>query len=147
MTATLFAVPAGCRRGSGAPDGLTASADGVVLDRRTRLEWTSRDHERSLPWDEAERYCRELSIGARREWRLPEVGELEALYDVRFDEPCGDRRCHLDPALRLGGPYVWSVTTRGPGTRFYFDFSYGNSLSPGVRPDLVRRVLCVRRSH
>ena len=50
----------------------------------------------------------------------------------------------LDPAIRLGGPYVWSATSRGAGTRFYFDATYGTSFSPGITPKLVRRVVCVR---
>jgi uncharacterized protein DUF1566 len=126
-------------------DHLVAVADGVVLDPRTGLEWTSRDHDQSLAWDDADRHCRGLSRGERTDWRLPEIGELQALYDKRSDEPCGDRMCHLDPAIRLRGPYVWSASTRGPGTRFYFDFTSATSLSPGTPPTLVRRVLCVRR--
>jgi hypothetical protein len=118
-------------------------ADGVALDARAHLEWTSRDHVQPLPWGEADRFCRESSRGGRTGWRLPEIGELQALYDKRFNEPCGDRRCHLDPAIRLGGPYVWSASTRGADTRFYLDFSTGTSLSPSVAPRLVRQVLCV----
>jgi hypothetical protein len=118
-------------------------ADGVVLDARAHLEWTSRDHIQPLPWGEADRFCRESSAGGRTGWRLPEIGELQALYDKRFNEPCGDRRCHLDPAIRLGGPYVWSASTRGADTRFYLDFSTGTSLSPSVAPRLVRQVVCV----
>ncbi len=126
------------------PDRFVAATDGVVRDQRTGLLWTSGDHDQSLPWDDAERYCRELVVGSEKGWRLPEIEELQALYDLRFNEACGSRSCHLDPAIRLAEPYVWSVSTRGPGTRFYFDFAAGNSLSPGIGPKLVRRVLCVR---
>jgi hypothetical protein len=70
-------------------------ADGVVLDARAHLEWTSRDHVQPLPWGEADRFCRESSRGGRTGWRLPEIGELQALYDKRFNEPCGaPRSCH-----------------------------------------------------
>lgn len=153
MMASWLALAAGCSGRPDAPsapaptatpDRLVAVRAGVALDPRTGLEWTDRDHERPLAWDDADRYCRGLALGERRGWRLPEIGELEALYDPRFDEPCGDRTCHLDPAIRLTGPYVWSATTRGPNTRFYFDCSYGTSFSPGIGPTLVRRVLCVR---
>ena len=116
----------------------------VSLDRRTGFEWTRRDHQRALDWPDADLYCRGLRLGSRRDWRLPEIGELQGLYDPRVDEPCGNRRCHLDRAVRLADPYVWSSTARGEGTRFYFDFAFGSSLSPAVTPTLVRRVLCVR---
>ena len=117
--------------------------NGVVQYAATGLQWTSQDHARALQWGDADRLCRELSLGGRTGWRLPEIGELQKLYDERFDEPCGDRRCHLDPAVRLGGPYVWSATERGVGARMYLDFSAGSSYSPTVVPVLVRRVLCV----
>jgi Protein of unknown function (DUF1566) len=151
---SLLVATAACGHGndaSGGPpraapaDRLVAAGDGVVRDSWTGLEWTSRDHDVSLPWEEAARHCRELSRGGRGDWRLPEIGELQALYDARSDEPCGDMRCHLDPAIRLDGPFVWSASARGPGTRFYFDFTSATSLSPGIAPRLVRRVLCVRQ--
>ena len=44
-------------------------ADGVVLDARTHLEWTSRDHVQPLPWGDADRFCRESSRGWRTGWR------------------------------------------------------------------------------
>lgn len=125
---------------------LVALDDDVVLDRRTNLEWTRRDHTDALQWEAADAHCRELAIGERRGWRLPEIGELQAIYDPKITEPCGDRACHLDPVIRLRDPYVWSATAREQGTRFYFDVSAGNSFSPGVTPRLVRRVLCVRDS-
>jgi len=129
---------------AGATDRMRAVGDGVVLDSRTSLEWTSRGDE-SLAWPAADGYCRALSRDERKDWRLPEIEELKALYDVRFDEPCGDRRCHLDPAIGLPEPFVWSASSPRAGTRFYFDFATGTSLSPDLRPTLVRRVLCVRQ--
>jgi hypothetical protein len=129
----------------GAPSGRFVSEAGdVVRDSRTHLEWTSRDHPQPLTWDDADRLCRESSLGGQKGWRLPEIGELQALYDERFDEPCGEARCHLDPAIRLGGPYVWSASAPGVGARFYFDFGWGTRFSPSLAPGLVRRVLCLR---
>lgn len=122
---------------------VAADAD-VVRDTTTELDWTRRDHDEALPWDAADRWCRDLALGGRDDWRLPDIGELQTLYDASRDEPCGDRRCRIDPVIRMRGPYVWSATARGVGTRFYFDMGYANALSPTVTPELVRRVLCVR---
>jgi hypothetical protein len=121
-----------------------ASSDGVVSDAALGVEWTSRDHDEALPWDAADRWCRDLALAGRDDWRLPEVGELRTLYDPERDEPCGTRRCRLDKAIRIRAPYVWTATERGVGARFYVDLAYGNELSPSVAPELVRRVLCVR---
>jgi hypothetical protein len=116
----------------------------MVRDAHTGLEWTSRDGARDVTWPQADRYCRELSLGGRTDWRLPEIGELEGLYDERLEQPCGTRTCHLDPAVRLTNPYVWSATQRD-SRRFYFNFQFGSSLAPLIRPGVVRRALCVRR--
>ncbi len=139
LLATLLLPSGACRR---TPPGLVAAADGVALDERTGLEWTSRDVAAPLAWGDAARHCRALAIAARRDWRLPALAEIETLYDPRFTEPCGDRPCHLAPAIRLGGPYVWTDTPRAGG-RFYFDFGYGTSFSPGVPPTLGRRTISV----
>lgn len=132
---------------------LEVVGDGVVLDPRTHLEWTSRDQDESLTWDDADRRCRELVRGGRADWRLPELGELQALYERHRHQPCGNMKCHLDRAIHLQSPYVWTATSRGPETRFYFDFSTATSLSPrasnrspSIGPRLVRRVLCVREA-
>jgi hypothetical protein len=125
------------------PDRFATVGDGVVLDSETGLEWTSRDHLRSLTWHDADRYCRELLQGQRAGWRLPEIGELQLLYDKRADQGCGYRRCRLDPAVSLADPYVWSASSASPGVPTYMDFSSGTRLSPG--PAVPRRVICVRQ--
>src|SRR5229473_3015187 len=109
MAASLLAAATACGHSSdssGAPaltrsrNRLVVVGDGVVLDPGTRLAWTSRDRDQSLAWNDADRHCRGLVRGERGNWRLPEIGELQALYDRHTDQPCGDTRCHLDPAIR-----------------------------------------------
>ena len=155
MAVSLLVAVTACGQGSdtsGAPtraaprERFVKAGDGVVLDSGTGLEWTTRDHDQSLAWGDADRHCRELRRGERGGWRLPEIGELQALYDEHAGQPCGDQRCRLDPAISLAGPYVWSASARSPGTRFYLDFQTGTSLSPKPNPRLVRRVLCVRQA-
>ena len=71
------------------------------------------------------------------------------LYDEGQTQACGDATCRVDPALALGGPFFWTATgaaTRtGPNERrFYVDLRFGSKLAPRLRPELTRRVLCVR---
>lgn len=120
--------------------------DGIIQDARTGLEWTGRDSARDVSWPQADQYCRQLALGGRTDWRLPEIDELGGLYDQRLAQPCEDRSCHLDPVLELTGPYIWSATQSGTSRRFYFDFRFGTRLAPRLRNTLVRRALCVRRS-
>lgn len=135
--AGVAASPAGGR--------FVARGDWIVHDTRTGLEWTRRDDDNALPWEEADRYCQTLSLDGQTGWRLPEIDELAGLYDEEREQPCGDRICHLDVAVSLTEPYVWSATDSGPSRRFYLDFALGTRLSPRLRGGLVRRVLCVRR--
>lgn len=143
LVLVMLGIGAWCGGGCTGPRFRSLTPD-VVADRTIGVEWTSRDHDEALPWDAADRWCRDLELAGRDDWRLPEVGELRTLYDPERDEPCGTRRCRLDPAIRIRAPYVWTATERGVGARFYVDLAYGNELSPSVTPELVRRVLCVR---
>jgi len=117
---------------------------GTARDTTTNLVWTTHDNEQNFPWPEAEAHCKDLRLDERADWRLPEIEELDAIYDEAHDNACGERTCHLDRAITLTDPYVWSGTSRSGGRRFYIDFKFGTQLAPLIRPRLVRRVLCVR---
>jgi hypothetical protein len=119
--------------------------NGMVRDASTGLEWTRRDAAHALAWEAAEDHCRSLELAGSRDWRLPEIDELSALYDEAAERPCGSGPpCQLDPAIELRGPFVWSATASQPTRRFYVDFRFGTRLAPLTRPGLIRRVLCVR---
>jgi uncharacterized protein DUF1566 len=123
-----------------------ASSDAVVRDSRTGLEWTRRDDGHGLDWHAAEAYCRGLDLDGGG-WRLPEIDELHALYGATARRPCGDAQCAVDAAFTLTSPWVWSATVRDATTRGYLDFQSGNRFFPGITPQLLRRVLCVRARH
>ena len=116
----------------------------TVRDTTTNLVWTAHDNERNFPWPEAEAYCKALRLDEQAAWRLPTIEELDGIYDEAHDSACGERTCHIDPAITLTDPYFWSGTARSGGRRFYIDFKFGTQLAPLIRPQLVRRVLCVR---
>ena len=61
------------------------------------------------------------------------------------------QRRYVDAAFsncgrRVFARYALRITPSPPDSdrRFYFDFRFGTRLSPLLRPDLTRRVLCVR---
>ena len=91
-----------------------------------------------------ERFCRGLAQEGDTAWRLPSIGELAELYDADAESSCGDAVCRVEAPFRLTSPYHWSATPAGADRRFYFDFRHGTRLSPRLRPELTRRVLCVR---
>jgi hypothetical protein len=64
-------------------------SDDMVLDRETGLIWA---RNANLPdmvkrWIGAIRYCRNLTLGNRKGWRLPSIEELSSLVDPRQGYP------------------------------------------------------------
>jgi hypothetical protein len=51
------------------------------VDPKTKLMWALKDNGLDVNWEEAINYCRQLQLGGFSDWRLPEIGELEGIYD------------------------------------------------------------------
>ena len=65
---------------------------GHWVDPSTGLMWAGRDNfGRDLNWRQAGKYCGALRLAGHADWRLPTIGELEAIFDRRAN------------ALGLGG--------------------------------------------
>ena len=124
----------------------------VWTDRRTGLMWTREDNgSGDIDWDQARGYCASLILGGYSDWRLPEIDELERLYDPTI---AGTFRV-VSP-LQLNGCCAWSSTMyrgyRDSGTSYpcawYYNFGKGKRKWHTTGLDLfVRfRALCVRRT-
>ena len=151
LVAAFVLLAMACSGEAESEDATAASArfspegEGVVRDATTGLVWTARDSARELSWAAAERYCQELTLAAPGGgWRLATREELKSLYDPAQQQQCASRTCGIDPAIELTSPFQWSGTARGERRRVYIDFQHGSQLSPLIRPNLTRRVLCVR---
>jgi len=71
------------------------NGDGTVSDLVTGLVWQKAHHPQRLPYDEARAACESLTLGGRRDWRLPGIKELYSIADFRG---ITGRRFFLDPA-------------------------------------------------
>ena len=116
----------------------------IVREVSTGLEWFAHDNDSEMNWHAAKRYCRHRPRRGEREWRLPTIDELAGLYDAEKNTRCGDTVCHLSAPIHLTSAYQWSASPEDSDRRFYFDFRFGTRLAPLLRPELTRRVLCVR---
>ena len=74
------------------------------VDSDTRLMWTLHDNGTDVTWDQALTYCSNLSLGGFKDWRFPEVGELEKIYDPAQEK-------HTKGGIQLSQWWVWSGTT------------------------------------
>ncbi len=62
------------------------SDQGIVTDNMTTLQWQDdySDHSDAVPylkWEPAINYCETLTLGGHDDWRLPNIKELQSLFD------------------------------------------------------------------
>jgi Protein of unknown function (DUF1566)/WD domain, G-beta repeat len=124
------------------------STRGIWIDDQTGLEWTKNDNAADLTWIEAIDYCRNLNLDGHHDWQLPNIDELEAIYD-----PQSTSEWHVKGNLQLTGwqrsasresasglaiGYVFN----NKGERFTTPSGFNNRVGNGP----VIRALCVRTS-
>lgn len=134
-------LPVRCVR-SGIPNGpvLRANEDGTVSDLATGLIWQQVDDDSERTWAAAQSYCDGLVLGGKKDWRLPNVKELESILDYRMTNPS------IDDALfpSTNPSFYWSAT----GSTRILDASWRVDFYQGVVDFHVRSntysVRCVR---
>lgn len=93
----------------------TVTADGVIQDQRTGLEWAAAPLI-TVDYDGAAAYATSLTL-AGGGWRLPTVDELTGLH------ASGQRGCGLDSAFKNPRPKAWSSDPKSPLKRWLVKFS------------------------
>ena len=115
-----------------------ARVTGVAwLDDNTRLMWTRQDNGSDLSSNQAVSYCRNVRTGGYRDWRLPEIAELQGIYDP-------STLSHIKGGIRHSGYWEWSATKSGSGKAWVFLFSAGTQYSGELSSSISSRALCVR---
>lgn len=92
----------------------TDKGDGTVLDSLTGLVWQKQPSSAKRTWANALGYCRDLSLGGSKDWRLPNVGELSSLCD-KSASLVADRLNGSGFGGILAQDY-WTSTTYAPNT-------------------------------
>ncbi|MCG8124680.1 MAG: DUF1566 domain-containing protein [Candidatus Thiodiazotropha taylori] len=98
---------------SGEPWGdnlLQDNRNGTVTDAAMELMWQASDDGQPRDWSQALCYCEDLELAGYRDWRLPNIKELQTLVDYRYSEPA------IDPKLfrqKDKAGWFWSSTTHG----------------------------------
>ena len=83
------------------------NGNGTVTDLATGRMWQREDDDNPRNWVDAEVYCQGLSLGGKQDWRLPNVKELQFLYDSRVKNPSID----ADFFPNTDTSYYWSANT------------------------------------
>jgi hypothetical protein len=115
---------------------------GFWLDPSTKLIWTAADNGSGLSWAQAQRYCRELTLGGLKDWTLPSIDDLQEISQTAANE----NGFRIKGPIRLTG-WQWSATPGSqPGEGWAFDFGDGGRASVAAGDSGLNRALCIRRS-
>lgn len=86
---------------------LTDNGNGTITDNYTGLIWQKIQSPNTMTWEEALGYSDSLTLAGKKDWRLPNVKELQSLNDVKLIKPSFDKTYFPNV---LSGNY-WSSTT------------------------------------
>jgi len=112
--------------------------DGTVTDTCTGLMWqkdtadvsgngSNGDWADRVAWQDALKYCENVSFAGHDDWRLPNVRELQSIVDYGRHKPACDPIFQDDPSLGWGVQY-WSSSfcyINWPGRYWCVDFING----------------------
>ncbi len=116
------------------------NSDSTVTDLSTGLTWQKYQSVAAMTWEEALTYGQSRSIGGYRDWRVPNLKELQSLNDEGLSNPSVDRS--FFPGFPAGK--FWSSTSQvnSPTRAWYMDFQYG--IATYEVKTSTMNVLCVR---
>jgi hypothetical protein len=129
------------------------------IDPSTGLMWAGKDNGKDVSWSKAMKYCRDLRLAGHSDWRLPNMAELQPIYDSSITAsglagpPKNPRTFtwHVKGNLFLTGDqwssnYRMDDRGRPSGYAYYFDFNSGKPNDDQNGYSDNKRALCVRSS-
>jgi hypothetical protein len=117
-----------------------SSAAPYWTDPETQLMWTTSDNGVGTSWSQAARYCRDLNAGGFKDWKLPNISDLQRLFGGQKDA----QGYSVRGPIKLTG-WQWSATAGArPGEGWTLDFGDGARASVAAGDSGLNRALCVR---
>ncbi len=88
----------------------------TVTHHKTGLVWQEVDDSQLRNWEDANQYCKDLTLDGNSNWRLPSIDELEAIIDYSRVDPAISGSFGAQTAIYWSGSsyfedplYAWSV--------------------------------------
>jgi hypothetical protein len=153
---TFFAILFEVESNGGEARGAAGDDSIPWTDPATGLQWVHADNNADLDFDQAVDYCKNLKLGGFKNWRLPEIQELQGLSDPSANVPANrpdivalhipgqPGPVHIKNYISISGLEM-SNTGKPPADLQTFDFGLGRVKpikSNKRRPQI--RALCVR---
>lgn len=108
------------------------NGNGTISDKATGLMWSKDDNGKGVEWSDAIKYAESSKQAGHKDWRLPNVKELQSIVDYRYAPSIKGVTAAIDPIFNCtpfvneAGDndygYYWTSTSalfRG-GSPFYF---------------------------
>lgn len=133
-----------CTRGVPLISSFRNNNNGTVTDTTTSLVWQqgdSQNYNGGRTWEQALQYCEGLSLTEHKDWRLPNIRELNSLVDDQRHAPA------INPIFVARSDRYWSSTTHPQGASYAWcvDFYWGSphSYNRGGKGNELLYVRCV----
>jgi len=97
--------------------GLIDKDDGTIFDTNTNLLWQQSPPNKLFIWQEANEYCKSLTLARHNDWRLPTREELESLINNKYKPT-------IDPILECNLGWHWSSSTHVDGPSYAWIVSF-----------------------
>lgn len=126
----------------------TDNGDGTITDKSTGLMWSQDDNGSGLNWGDALVYAENSELAGHRDWRLPNVKELQGIVDYSYS-PSATNAENIGPAINPvftctkitneGGyddyAYYWTSTSANftSGQPYYYAWyvAFGRAIGMG----------------
>jgi hypothetical protein len=100
------------------------NADGTISDLNTGLMW-KKDEGPNLNWEEAMKYCQDLSLAGYTDWRLPSIRELPTIIDLSFKDGAWFHKQFFPGTQTAPLGFSWAATTYGDTFGWGENFQFG----------------------
>ena len=125
----------------------TVGTEDIVTDKTTGLIWQRSndtydiyDDANKKTWQDALKYCEELTYAGFSDWRLPNRNELASLIDINSYNPA----THFPEVIPAGySLYFWSSSTR-LYSNYAWSINFSDGGVSGSSPSYTDYVRCVR---
>ncbi|HWG21414.1 MAG TPA: protein kinase [Terracidiphilus sp.] len=111
-------------------------------DSATKLMWAGRDNGADVTLAQAYDYCTRLRTAGHSDWKLPQLDELESIYDAKVENAKGNK---IKGNIQLSSWWIRSGTPgEKGGENWTVNFGIGYKQSDKTDSATNERALCVR---
>ena len=116
------------------------NGDGTITDNYTGLIWQKIQSSATMTWEEALAYSRDLSLGGKTDWRMPNIKEIQSLNDEKLTKPSFNKSFFTN----ISSGNYWSSTTMQNSTTKAWDINIDYGIVSYNVKTVKEYVLCVR---